>query len=100
MGEVVDETKDLFNAFIGEIAEAPLHLVDNEFIRRGYRIGYTKSVKSIFKSLFELHNESVNVWSHLFGMFFFASMIFIHQISNIKELGSFVWTGLNDFHTQ
>jgi hypothetical protein len=52
MGEVVDETKGLFNAFIGEIAEAPIHLVDNEFIRRGYRIGYTRSVKSIFKSLF------------------------------------------------
>lgn len=53
-----------------------MHLVDNEFIRRGYRIGYNRSIKSIFLSLFEMHNETINVWSHMLGMFFFASLIF------------------------
>lgn len=92
---MVDDTKAFFTAFIGEMTEAPLHLVDNEFIKRGYRIGYTRSVRSIFRSMFEMHNESVNVWSHFLGMIFFASMIFytLYQISNVKELGSFVTNG-------
>jgi hypothetical protein len=46
--KVVDDLK----AFIGGMKEAPDHLVDNEFIHRGYRIGYNKSIKSILKSLF------------------------------------------------
>lgn len=46
--KVVDDLK----AFIGGMTEAPDHLVDNEFIHRGYRIGYNKSIKSILKSLF------------------------------------------------
>lgn len=97
MGVVVDETASFLNAFIGEIAEAPTHLVDNEFIRRGYRIGYHRSIKSILRSLFEFHNESINVWSHLLGMFFFGSLIFytLYQISNIKEVSSYIW---NDLH--
>ena len=35
-----EETKHMLEAFIGNVAEAPLHLIDNEFIKRGYRIGY------------------------------------------------------------
>ncbi len=54
--------------------EAPNHLVDNEFIHRGYRIGFTNPY-SILKSLFSVHNESVNVWSHLLGSVFVAIMI-------------------------
>jgi adiponectin receptor len=80
------------------MSEAPDHLVDNEFIHRGYRIGYNYSIKTILKSLFEFHNESVNVWSHLLGMIFFgAFMIFytLNHISSIKELSSYVWNGLN-----
>lgn len=72
----MDETTEFIKAFIGGVTEAPMHLVDNEFIKRGYRIGYTRSVRSILGSLFEMHNESVNVWSHLLGMVFFGSMIF------------------------
>lgn len=94
MGEVVDSTTTFLRGFVGTATEAPLNLVDNEFIRRGYRIGYHGSVKSIFMSLFQMHNESVNVWSHLLGMVFFASMVFYTNLTNFKDMGSLVVQGM------
>jgi adiponectin receptor len=67
--------------FIGGMAEDPGHLVDNEFIHRGYRIGYNKSIKSILRSLFQFHNESVNVWSHLIGMLFFGTVMILYTLN-------------------
>ena len=60
--------------FIGTIQEAPAYLVDNENVRSGYRINFTSN-SLIFKSLFMIHNESVNIWSHLLGAIFFVGMI-------------------------
>jgi predicted membrane channel-forming protein YqfA (hemolysin III family) len=40
-------------------------LADNEAIQTGYRYGLT--VPQAFASLFALHNETMNVWSHLLG---------------------------------
>ena len=48
---------------------------DNEFIISGYRIRFN-TTRKIIKSLFMLHNESVNVWSHLFGVTLFICLIF------------------------
>ena len=96
-GTSVTKVVDDLKAFIGGMSEAPDHLVDNEFIRRGYRIGYNKSIKSIMKSLFQFHNESVNVWSHLFGMIFFGTIMILYTLNSItswKEVSSFVWSGL------
>eukprot|EP01125_Pyxidicula_operculata_P000089 TRINITY_DN1012_c0_g1_i2.p1 TRINITY_DN1012_c0_g1~~TRINITY_DN1012_c0_g1_i2.p1 ORF type:complete len:277 (-),score=11.61 TRINITY_DN1012_c0_g1_i2:78-908(-) len=36
----------------------------SHFINKGYRVGYT-SFNRISQSLFELHNETVNIWTHL-----------------------------------
>ena len=43
----------------------PDFLRDNEYIRTGYRANW--SVKEAFLSLFQLHNETLNIWTHLFG---------------------------------
>ena len=51
---------------VGNYSEAPEYIKDNEYIKRGYRVN-CNSVKKVAKSLFYLHNESVNVWSHLLG---------------------------------
>jgi len=62
---------------VGSMKEAPSHMVDNEYIHRGYRIGYS-NVKSIFGTLFSIHNESINVWSHLLGsILFLVMMVFV-----------------------
>jgi adiponectin receptor len=94
VGNVVDK----ISAFIGGMTEAPDHLVDNEFIHRGYRIGYHYSIRSILRSLFQFHNESVNVWSHLLGMIFFGSVMILYTLNSTtswKDISSLVWTGLD-----
>jgi adiponectin receptor len=53
--------------------QVPEYMQDNEFILGSYRSGYT--YYESFISLFHLHNESVNVWSHLFGFVFFCCII-------------------------
>lgn len=51
--------------------DMPTWLRDNEFILGGYRRPYSTWGECL-KSLFKLHNESVNVWSHLFPMIVLA----------------------------
>ena len=52
--------------FIGRAEEADEFLVTNKYIKSGYRINYT-TWQSILWSVFEVHNESMNVWTHLVG---------------------------------
>ena len=48
---------------------------DNEYLRTGYRI-FFHTYDVCAKSLFMMHNETVNVWSHLIGSLIFIGMIF------------------------
>ena len=45
------------------------------YILRGYRIGL--SMKETFLSLFVLHNETVNVWTHLVGSLYFLNTLVV-----------------------
>lgn len=47
----------------------PFYLQGNPHIRSGYRLGL--NFKLCFRSLFALHNETINIWSHLVGVLFF-----------------------------
>ncbi|CDW79096.1 adiponectin receptor protein [Stylonychia lemnae] len=97
-----EETKKMvIDAFIGEVTHAPEHLVDNEYIQNGYRIGYNKQFWTIARSLFQVHNESVNVWSHLLGMVLFALLIInaLYTLTCFKDMGESVWMkGINRAH--
>lgn len=53
-------------AYLGPKHEANPHEVYNEFIYTGYRINYTTWSVTL-KSIFQFHNESVNVWTHFVG---------------------------------
>ena len=61
-------------AYIGSIKEIPDHRHDNDYILHGYRINFN-TVGRILRSLFMIHNETVNVWSHLIGVLVFISLI-------------------------
>lgn len=50
--------------YIGRYEEAPSYMKDNDSITHGYRINFNNP-KKIIKSLFMIHNESVNIWTHL-----------------------------------
>lgn len=69
-----DALKKAKRSFIGNQEDAASHVVDNEFIRSGYRINHHSCCRS-FKSLFTCHNETVNVWSHLLGAIFFLILL-------------------------
>ncbi|KAF5677028.1 PHO87-like protein [Fusarium heterosporum] len=53
---------------------------DNAFILSGYRQSQNSYAHS-FRSLFYLHNESVNIWSHLLGaIVFLASAAYVDRV--------------------
>lgn len=55
--------------------ELPAHLQDNDCILHHYRAYYT--VKECLKSVFDIHNETVNIWSHFLGSLFYAVLLFM-----------------------
>jgi hypothetical protein len=58
--------------------ELPSFLRDNEFIHSGYRVYY--SFRDNWLSIFMIHNETANIWTHMFGFFLFMGMlIFAHK---------------------
>ncbi|KAI1212955.1 HlyIII-domain-containing protein [Annulohypoxylon truncatum] len=48
---------------------------DNDFILTSYRHASYSYLKSL-ASLFAIHNESANIWSHLLGAIFFAQVLY------------------------
>lgn len=79
--------KQHLQAFIGHIKKAPSYIVDNEYIQRGYRINFN-SKRKLLKSLFMLHNESVNVWSHLIGVGCFIGLL-IYTLIYLTPLANY-----------
>ena len=78
---------------LGTFEEAEKFIQDNEYIKGGYLLNCT-TFKKTFKSLLIIHNESVNVWSHLIGAIFFFFLIWYTtifitnlqtQVSNIRS---------------
>jgi adiponectin receptor len=56
--------------------ELPAWQRDNHYIHSGYRPA-SNSYRTSFLSLFHLHNESVNIYTHLIGALFFLLTSFI-----------------------
>ena len=52
--------------YIGEIEEAPEYHRFNPHIKHGYRINY-QTWSATLLSIFQCHNETINVWSHFIG---------------------------------
>ncbi|CCW63324.1 unnamed protein product [Phytomonas sp. EM1] len=55
------------------IEHIPLYLRDNEYIITGYRSYY--NTKMCLLSMFRLHNETFNIWTHLAGALIFVVLI-------------------------
>lgn len=72
---------------LGNVEDIPKYFRQNEYIKNGYRLN-CNSISKALKSLFILHNESVNVWSHLSGAFFVVILIWYTSffITNYKSL--------------
>nr|CAG8437643.1 8556_t:CDS:2 [Entrophospora candida] len=64
--------------------DLPAWLQDNKDILRGYRRPTLSYIKCA-KSLFYLHNESVNIWSHLIGTIIFIILGFVTYFSVLSS---------------
>ena len=83
-------SKNLDNKIIvGKYSEAPDYLKDNEYIKEGYLIN-CNSFNKVFRSILVCSNETINIWSHLFGCIISVLLIiFIAcflKTGKIKEL--------------
>lgn len=80
--EPVDPNPDRLPYYALE--EIPKWMRDNPFILNSYRAGY--SFRMCLRSLFAIHNETMNVWTHLVGVLFFsvwAVLMFWHVLSPV-----------------
>jgi len=59
--------------------ECPEYLKSNPYIRTGYRSA--QSWHQCLRSVLSLHNETLNIWTHLLGFFFFLSLLLWDFIS-------------------
>lgn len=50
----------------------PEYMKDNEFIRNHYRCQWP--LKDVALSIFSVHNETLNIWTHLVGFLIFAGL--------------------------
>jgi adiponectin receptor len=82
---------------LGTYNDLPDYYKDNEYIRKGYLL-YCDSIFKALKSLFHLHNESVNIWSHLLGAIFFFCLILYTAIfiTNFRAQYFDVKNGINN----
>ena len=65
--------------FIGTLDQAAQYQKD-KYLFTGYRVNY-RNKRSLAKTFFMFHNESMNIWIHVTGVFIFLTMIFLTYIS-------------------
>lgn len=59
---------------------------NNSYIHYGYRPA-GKTILQLFLSIFQIHNETFNIWTHIFGIILFVG-IFISFLSTNSNLSS------------
>ncbi|KAK6464622.1 hemolysin-III related-domain-containing protein [Scheffersomyces coipomensis] len=68
--------------------ELPLSWRENKYIIYGYR--FSLDHKYLLSSIFHFHNETMNIWSHLIGLFVMLYFVFIHfPQSDVFQTNSF-----------
>ena len=80
------ETLHRTDPYIGSSEEAKIssrHLVWNRDLVRGYRINYG-TWTATFKSLFQCHNETVNIWTHLIGFIVCFCLLWVVEFMPLK----------------
>ncbi|KAK4773027.1 hypothetical protein SAY87_028046 [Trapa incisa] len=71
-----------------EYHSLPGYLRDNEYILSHYRSEWP--MKQVLLSIFSIHNETLNVWTHLIGFFIFLSLTIYTamKVPNVVDIHS------------
>jgi adiponectin receptor len=71
-----------------EYRALPGYLRDNEYIHRHYRCEWP--LPQVLLSAFSIHNETLNVWTHLIGFFIFLALTIYTatQVPNVVDIQS------------
>lgn len=67
--------------------ELPDYMKDNEYILKYYRSDWPLRVA--FLSLFQWHNETLNVWTHLIGLLLFVGLTVANAL-HVSEVAEFI----------
>ena len=69
-------------SIIAAMEQTPSWMVDNLNLKSGYRVNY--KFRDTLKSVFQKHNDLLNIWIHFLGAIFFLVLIF-YLISHRNE---------------
>lgn len=91
--EHTHHTDSKVKEYVGHSNHSPAYLKYNKFVHTGYRINFN-SKKRVFKSLFMMHNETMNIWTHLGGAIILIGLVIFLSVSvstfDTKVLNNFV----------
>ena len=62
--------------------------IDNEYILTGYRVHF-KGVRKVLSTMFMMHNETFNIWSHFIGQLFYfgIAITILVSIPDMNDVG-------------
>jgi adiponectin receptor len=80
--EAYERTETVDPWRLRRIEEVPAWMAANPYILSGYRLNY--SFWMCLRSLFMVHNETGNVWTHLLGFLLFVGLAY-HVVSAVLE---------------
>lgn len=69
--------QSVWDGRVFKFSDLPDWMKDNEYITDGHRPQIT-SLKSCFKSIFSIHAETGNIWTHLVGALIFLGLIIFY----------------------
>lgn len=68
----------------------PVWLKDNKYVRHGYRPP-TQSFSKCFGSMFRIHTETMNIWTHIFGVVMFCILALYVYTSGMSKISLLPW---------
>ena len=72
---VLDPERIIYNLQDLKALKKQLFFVRTQYVSEGYRACPCMTVKKASSTLFMIHNETLNVWTHLVPVFYYSSQL-------------------------